>query len=136
MEDKLLVQLRDLIRKLVADNAATPPLAPPVKVEAEVEPQIPEAVGEEEEEIDVEEDRRLRSRKVYYLSAGADGKLDRIPKQPYSCRRIVAYLKKYEVGTVKQIAHALNLEKKTVGNAIAVLKQVKIVTSTDLPKIG
>jgi hypothetical protein len=80
------------------------------------------------------EDRRMRSRKVYFLAEGASDKTNQIPTRPSACRRVFRYLQKYEVGTVKQIAHSLQLEKKTIGNALAALKQVSLVDAGELPK--
>ena len=106
----------------------------------------PEPVPEEEEATDAEAgndsllddpdlaDGRLRSRKIYHLAAGAINRGHLIPSRPSSCRKVYRYLQKYEVGTVKQMAHALMLEKKTIGNAIAELMKVKLVLAVSLPR--
>jgi hypothetical protein len=80
------------------------------------------------------EDRRNRSKKVYYLTANATDMTEKIPPRPSACRRVFRYLQKYEVGTVKQMSHSMNLEKKTIGNALAALKGVKLVDASELPK--
>lgn len=80
------------------------------------------------------QDRRERSRKVYMLADKATLKLHLMPERPSSCRRIITYLRNYEVGTTKQMAHALKLEKKTIGNGLAELLKVKLVNAVDIPK--
>lgn len=81
-------------------------------------------------------DQRFRSRKVYYLAPNALQKMDKIPARPSACRKVFRYLSKFDAGTVKAISKELILEKKTVGNALAALKSVKLIQSTDLPKVG
>lgn len=80
-------------------------------------------------------DGRLRSRKVYALAPGALNRTHKIPDRPSSCRKVFRYLRDYEVATVKQIAHSLHLEKKTVGNALAELGKVKLLAIIPLPRV-
>lgn len=78
------------------------------------------------------EDRRLRSRKVYSLAEAAQENTQLIPDRPSSCRRVFRYLQKYEIGTVKQIAASLALDKKTIGNALSALKLAGLIDAVDL----
>lgn len=80
------------------------------------------------------EDRRNRSRKVYTLTVGATEHTADIPARPSACRRVFRYLQKYEIGTVKQMAATMGLERKTIGNALSALKLANLVDAIEIPR--
>lgn len=125
-----LDELARLIERYRAGNKGATPKAP------EQEPPPPAAPEPDEPFIEPGEyeDRRYRSRKVYCLASDASERTGEIPARPSASRRVFRYLQKYEVGTVKQISHSLNLDKKTIGNSLAALNQVGLVEALDLPK--
>lgn len=129
---EFLVELRKLTALKVADRGLAHPLPEP----EEVEEDAPDTEAGEDSLLDDPDlaDGRLRSRKIYHLAAGAINRGHLIPTRPSSCRKVYRYLQKYEVGTVKQMAHSLMLEKKTIGNAIAELMKVKLVVAVSLPR--
>jgi hypothetical protein len=129
MADELSGKFFDELIELIKQHRGSVPPRPATTPA----PEPTHPTEEDTDDIDLV-DQRFRSKKIYYLSEGAEQHTNKIPKVPGSARRVFGYLRKYEVGTVKQIAHTLNLEKKTIGNALAALVTAGLVDRFDLPK--
>lgn len=137
--DRMVAMLKSLLGAWVKGSPATPQVTPS-EDETDDNGGEGEADNPNPSEEDLDDpslnDQRFRSRKVYYLAPNALQKMDKIPARPSACRKVFRYLSKFDAGTVKAISKELILEKKTVGNALAALKSVKLIQSTDLPKVG
>jgi hypothetical protein len=94
--------------------------------------------GDEDEELLDDEivDGRLRSRRVYFLTAGAENRGSEVPTVPSGCRKVFKWLLRNEVGTVKMIATGLDLDRKTIANVLSALTTAKLVGLHELPKLG
>lgn len=131
--------LARMVKGLTEDETPATPAPPARQRQA---PAAPPAEDRDETDVDAGEtlvdsdlrDGRERSRKVYHLTHGALNRAHKVPDRPSSCGKVYRYLVKYDVGTTKQIAHSLMLDKKTIGNSLAELLKVGIVNAIDLPK--